>query len=76
MSLKGEGMFNGATALTRLQLAAPEPTVTLAVPFVVDLLAGRLACSGVLAILTPGLNLRTYGDGAITSGGQLLVRAV
>ncbi|HEX5334035.1 MAG TPA: Na+/H+ antiporter [Cellulomonas sp.] len=63
-------------ALARLHLAAPETTVTLAVPFVAYLLADRLGGSGVLAVLALGLYLRTYGHGAITSGGWLLGRAV
>ena len=68
--------FLTRAALARLHLAAPETTVTLAVPFVAYLLADRLGGSGVLAVLTLGLYLRTYGHGAITSGGWLLGRAV
>lgn len=63
-------------ALARLHLAAPETTVTLAVPFLAYLLADRLDGSGVLAVLTLGLYLRTYGHDALTSGGWLLGRAV
>ena len=68
--------FLTRAALARLHLAAPETTVTLAVPFVAYLLADRLGGSGVLAVLTLGLYLRTYGHGAVTSGGWLLGRAV
>ncbi len=63
-------------ALSRLHLADPETTVTLAVPFVVFLLADRLEGSGVLAVLVTGLYLRTYSHAAITSGGWLLGRSV
>ncbi len=62
--------------LARLHLAAPETTVTLAVPFGVYLLAEHLHGSGVLAVLTLGLYLRTFGHAAMTSGGWLLGRAV
>ncbi len=68
--------FLTRAALARLHLAAPETTVTLAAPFAVYLLADRLGGSGVLAVLVLGLYLRTYGHGAVTSGGWLLGRAV
>ena len=63
-------------ALARLHLAAPETTITLAVPFVVYLLADHLEGSGVLAVLVTGLYLRTFSHTAVTSGGWLLGRAV
>lgn len=63
-------------ALSHLHIAAPETTVTLAVPFVVYLLADRLEGSGVLAVLALGLYLRTFGHTAVTSQGWLLGRAV
>jgi len=75
----GLGLIGGwltRVALARLHLAAPETTVTLAVPFAVYLLAEHLNGSGVLAVLTLGLYLRTFGHTAVTSGGWLLGRAV
>lgn len=63
-------------ALARIHQAAPETTVTLAMPFVVYLLADALNGSGVLAVLVLGLYLRTYSHTAITSGGWLLGRSV
>jgi len=63
-------------ALARLHLAAPETTVTLAVPFIVYIVTDHLQGSGVLAVLVLGLFLRTYSHTAITSGGWLLGRAV
>jgi CPA1 family monovalent cation:H+ antiporter len=63
-------------ALAHLHLAAPETTVTLAVPFGVYLLADHLGGSGVLAVLVLGLYLRTFSHTAMTSGGWLLGRAV
>ena len=75
----GLGLVGGwltRAVLARLHLAAPETTVTLAVPFAVYLLAEHLHGSGVLAVLTLGLYLRTFGHSAMTSGGWLLGRAV
>jgi len=63
-------------ALAKLHLAAPETTVTLAVPFIVYVVTDHLQGSGVLAVLVLGLFLRTYSHTAITSGGWLLGRAV
>ncbi len=63
-------------ALARLHLAAPETTVTLAVPFIVYFVTDRLEGSGVLAVLVLGLFLRSHSHKAITSGGWLLGRAV
>ncbi len=63
-------------ALSRLHLAAPETTVTLAVPFVVYVATDHLQGSGVLAVLVLGLFLRSHSHTAITSGGWLLGRAV
>ena len=62
--------------LARLHTAPPETTVTLAMPFVAYLAAEHLRGSGVLAVLALGLYLRTFGHGAVTSGGWLLGRAV
>ena len=63
-------------ALAKLHLAAPETTVTLAVPFIVYVVTDRLEGSGVLAVLVLGLFLRSHSHKAITSGGWLLGRAV
>ncbi len=63
-------------ALAKLHLAAPETTVTLAVPFVVYVVTDHLQGSGVLAVLVLGLFLRSHSHTAITSGGWLLGRAV
>ncbi len=63
-------------ALAALHDAAAETTVTVAVPFVVYLLAEQVQGSGVLAVLTLGLFLRSYSHTAVTSGGWLLGRAV
>ncbi len=70
-----------AGVLTRFGLAAlndatAETTVTVAVPFVAYLVAEGIHGSGVLAVLTVGLFLRTYSHTAVTSGGWLLGRAV
>jgi len=63
-------------ALGALHDAAAETTVTVAAPFAVYLLAEHLEGSGVLAVLSLGLFLRSYGHPALTSGGWLLGRAV
>jgi Na+/H+ antiporter len=63
-------------ALARLHAAAAETTLTVAVPFAVYLVAEELHGSGVLAVLTLGLYLRTYAHRSLTSEGWLLGRAV
>ena len=63
-------------ALAALHIPTAETTVTLAVPFLAYLLAEQVHGSGVLAVLTLGLYLRSYGHQAVTSGGWLLGRAV
>ncbi len=63
-------------ALAALRDAAAETTVTVAVPFVAYLLADHAHGSGVLAVLTLGLFLRSYGHPALTSAGWLLGRSV
>ncbi|HZW43180.1 MAG TPA: Na+/H+ antiporter [Dermatophilaceae bacterium] len=63
-------------ALAALHDAAAETTVTVAMPFVVYLLAEEVQGSGVLAVLSLGLFLRSYSHTAVTSGGWLLGRAV
>ncbi len=63
-------------ALAKMHLAAPETTVTLAVPFIVYVVTDHLQGSGVLAVLVLGLFLRSHSHKAITSGGWLLGRAV
>ena len=75
----GIGLLGGL--LSRLALAAlhdatAETTVTVAMPFVVYLLADRVEGSGVLAVLSLGLFLRSHSHTAVTSGGWLLGRAV
>jgi CPA1 family monovalent cation:H+ antiporter len=67
--------------LARLALAATkdataETTLSLAVPFVAYLLAEQVHGSGVLAVLSLGLYLRSYGHQALTSAGWLLGRSV
>lgn len=63
-------------ALAALHDGAAETTVTVAVPFVAYLLAEEVHGSGVLAVLTLGLFLRSYAHPAVTSQGWLLGRAV
>ncbi len=63
-------------ALSALNDAAAETTVTVTVPFAAYLVADHLHGSGVLAVLVLGLYLRSYGHPALTSGGWLLGRAV
>ncbi|MGY4642392.1 cation:proton antiporter [Cellulomonas sp. URHB0016] len=77
----GVGLGLAAAVLTRVALAglhaaAAETTLTVAVPFAVYLTAEELHGSGVLAVLTLGLYLRTYGHRSLTSEGWLLGRAV
>jgi CPA1 family monovalent cation:H+ antiporter len=63
-------------ALGALHDASAETTLTLAMPFATYLLAEQVEGSGVLAVLTIGLYLRSYGHPALTSGGWLLGRSV
>jgi CPA1 family monovalent cation:H+ antiporter len=63
-------------ALGALHEASAETTVTIAMPFATYLLAEQVEGSGVLAVLTIGLYLRSYGHPALTSGGWLLGRSV
>lgn len=75
----GVGLVGGILArwaLARLHDATAETTVTVAVPFAVYLVTEEVRGSGVLAVLTLGLFLRSYGHPALTSGGWLLGRAV
>ncbi len=77
----GVGIGLLAGLLSRLALAAlhdatAETTVTVAMPFVVYLVADRAHGSGVLAVLSLGLFLRSTAHSAVTSGGWLLGRAV
>ncbi|KQR08587.1 sodium:proton antiporter [Cellulomonas sp. Leaf334] len=62
--------------LARLHSATAETTVTIAMPFAVYLAADQLHGSGVLAVLTLGLYLRTFAFRSLTSEGWLLGRAV
>jgi monovalent cation/hydrogen antiporter len=63
-------------ALAALHDAEPETTVTIAAPFVAYLAAEHLHGSGVLAVLTLGLFLRSYAHPAVTARGWLLGRSV
>jgi len=63
-------------ALGWLHDAAPETTVTLAVPFALYLVAEHIGSSGVLAVLVSGLYLRTTATSEITSAGWVLGRQV
>ncbi len=63
-------------ALAALHDASAETTVTVAMPFATYLAAEQVRGSGVLAVLTIGLFLRSYGHPSLTSGGWLLGRAV
>lgn len=77
----GTGIGLLAGLLTRWSLSvlhdpATETTVTIAVPFAAYQVAETLHGSGVLAVLTLGLFLRSYGHPVLTSGGWLLGRAV
>ena len=62
--------------LSVLHHEAAETTLTVSVPFATYLIADRLQGSGVLAVLTLGLYLRSRGHSSITSGGWLLGRSV
>lgn len=62
--------------LARIHDGYAETTVTVLVPFVAYVGAEHLNGSGVLAVLSLGLYLRTFGHDATTSGGWLLGRAV
>ena len=75
----GVGLLAGVLtrwALAALHIPTAETTVTLAVPFAAYLLAEQVHGSGVLAVLSLGLYLRSYAHPAISSGGWLLGRAV
>jgi monovalent cation/hydrogen antiporter len=77
----GVGVGLAAGWLTRRALAAlddasAETTLTLAVPFAAYLGAEHLQGSGVLAVLTLGLFLRTSGHRALTARGWVLGRSV
>lgn len=75
----GVGLLAGLLtrwALAALHIATAETTITLAAPFAAYLVAEQVHGSGVLAVLTLGLYLRSKGHDAITSGGWLLGRAV
>ena len=63
-------------ALSALHDAGSELTVIALMPFVVYLVTEHLDGSGVLAVLTFGLFLRSYGHRALSSSGYLLGRAV
>ena len=63
-------------ALARIHDAYAETTVTVLVPFVAYVGAEHVNGSGVLAVLTLGLYLRTFAHDATSSGGWLLGRAV
>ncbi len=62
--------------LAAIHDAYAETTVTVLVPFLAYVGAERLGGSGVLAVLSLGLFLRSYAHAATTSGGWLLGRAV
>ncbi|MEG3614477.1 Na+/H+ antiporter [Isoptericola haloaureus] len=66
----------GHVVLGRLHVPAAETTVTIALPFAAYLLAEEWLGSGVLAVLTLGLVLRSVSHASVTSGGWLLGRAV
>ncbi len=73
------GLVVGVVAqrvLARIHDGYAETTVTVLVPFLGYIGAEHLRGSGVLAVLTLGLFLRTYGHEATTSQGWLLGRAV
>ncbi|GGL93012.1 Na+/H+ antiporter [Nakamurella endophytica] len=63
-------------ALGLLHDAAPETTVTLAVPFALYLTAEAVGASGVLAVLVAGLFLRSTLSREVTSAGWVLGRSV
>ncbi|BDZ41315.1 Na+/H+ antiporter [Paraoerskovia sediminicola] len=70
------GGWLGHLVLGRLHIAAAETTVTIALPFVAYLLAEEIGGSGVLAVLTLGLLLRSVSHTSVTSGGWLVGRVV
>ena len=63
-------------ALAALEDASAETTVTVVAPFAAYLGAEHLRGSGVLAVLTLGLFLRTSGHRALSARGWLLGRSV
>ncbi len=62
--------------LARIHDGYAETTVTVLVPYLAYVGAEHIDGSGVLAVLTVGLYLRSYGHEATTSQGWLLGRAV
>jgi Na+/H+ antiporter len=70
------GGWLGHRVLGRLHVPAAETTVTIALPFAAYLGAEQLHGSGVLAVLTLGLVLRSVSHASVTSGGWLLGRSV
>lgn len=70
------GGWLGHRVLGRIHHAAAETTITIALPFAVYLLAEEIHGSGVLAVLTLGLLLRTVSHTSVTSAGWLLGRSV
>ncbi len=75
----GVGLFLGwvtQQVLAAIEEPYAETTVTVLVPFVAYVGAERLGGSGVLAVLTLGLFLRSFAHAGTTSRGWLLGRAV
>jgi len=75
----GVGLVAGwatRVALGALHEATTETTVTVVMPFAVYLVADEFGGSGVLAVLTLGLYLRSFAHPSLTSAGWLLGRAV
>ncbi|WP_029252094.1 Na+/H+ antiporter [Paraoerskovia marina] len=70
------GGWLGHRVLGRIHQAAAETTVTIALPFAVYLVAEEIHGSGVLAVLTLGLLLRSVSHTSVTSAGWLLGRSV
>jgi CPA1 family monovalent cation:H+ antiporter len=75
----GVGLVVGWLArvgLSAIHEGYAETTLTVLAPFAAYLGAERVHGSGVLAVLTLGLYLRTYGHRATTSQGWLIGRSV
>ena len=70
------GGWLGHLLLGRIRVPAAETTVTIALPFAAYLVAEELLGSGVLAVLTLGLWLRSVSHTSVSSGGWLLGRSV
>lgn len=70
------GGWIGHRVLGRIHIAAAETTITIALPFAVYLIAEEIHGSGVLAVLTLGLLLRSVSHTSVTSAGWLLGRSV